>query len=386
MDSKIIDGDKEEGVDDGINKGNQYKAATVATTDISSTTTTTTYNPIDYQFPSKSISIETSSKQGPIESEEDIPLTGNTYERDGEIVSSDPKYNKESLDKDEATMPRYASARQDAIARYRSTKMGKIRLGTSSFIVGSAVGGFMGQSIFNNGKMMALVFGFMFWIMSMLRNAYGEMSRALGLGLIYLLQRTKAVRKQYRTGPHIRSMCRLGPRRPFPPLMEGVEENPWKYAPRSRDDPDFEMTKALLCVVLIGSICGGNVPLIPTWMGSAGGAAAFAVFGMGKNARGDLMRTMGMRVVALTSEAMRINAELRIASKVLIVSGKIFDKIMILDRKHRIKDRLVRGATMAYDMASRTFTNVQNDIQQGSGDGYSRGMNEEERRRTTRPR
>ena len=237
----------------------------------------------------------------------------------------------------------------------------------------------MGQSMFHNWKSMALSFGFLFWVMSMLRNDYGEMSRALGLGLIYLLQRTKAVRKQYKTGAHVQSMCRLGPRRPFPPLMDDGEENPWRYVPKSRNDPEFEMAKALLCVVLIGSVFGGNVPLIPTWMGSAGGAAAFAMFGMGKNARGDLFRTMGMRVVALTGEALRINSELSIATKVMIVSGKIFDKIMILDRKHRIKDRIVKGATIAYDMASRTFTSVQNDIQ--GNDVMRESMKKEEERR-----
>lgn len=385
MDTGRMDDDaKTKRVDETRREKDTYtKAASTATT-------TTSYNPIDYQFPSKSVSTETSNtKQGPMELEEDIPLTGNTDERISDVSSYDANYKMQSVDHtSQKDMPRFASARQDAIARYRSTKMGKIRLGTSSFLVGSTIGGFVGQSIFNNGKMMALFCGFMFWIMSLLRNDYGEMSRSLGLGLIYLLQRTRGVRRQYRTGPHIRSMCRLGPRKPFPPLMEGGEENPWRYAPMSRDDPDFEMAKALLSVVLIGSICGGNVPLIPTWIGSAGGAAAFAIFGMGKNARGDLIRTMGMRVVALTGEAMRINADLRIASKVLIVSGKVFDKIMILDRKHRIKDRIVKGATMAYDMASRTFTSVQSDIQQGngsSGDRYARGNDAEERRRT-RPR
>jgi len=168
--------------------------------------------------------------------------------------------------------------------------------------------------------------------------------------------------------------------------MEGEEENPWKYVPQERGDPDFEMIKALLCMVLIGSFCGGNVPLIPTWMGSAGGAAAFAMFGIAKNARGDLIRTMGMRVVALVGEALRINSDLDVARKVGRVAGRIFDKMMILDRKHKIKDRITQGASWAYERVSSTASRVKDDMQEGKEGDRGRGEDRNDRFRDDRYR
>eukprot|EP00979_Chaetoceros_neogracilis_P010649 scaffold2544_cov269-Chaetoceros_neogracile.AAC.3 len=322
-----------------------------------------TYNPIDYNFPSRSS--KSSSLNGNEGSDEDLPQTGEEP-NDAE--------QEQLHDKDRRRpMPKYTSARQDAIAKFSSTKLGKIQLGMASFGVGGTVGGFVGQSLLNHGKTTGLVVGFIFLLMSCLRNDYGEMSRSLGLGLIFLMRRSKAVRRRYRTGVHVRGMCRMGSRRPFPPVLEGEVENPWNYAPQSRDDPDFEMIKALLCMVLIGSFCGGNVPLIPTWMGSAGGAAAFAVFGIAKNARGDLIRTMGMRVVALVGEALRINSDLDVPRKVARVAGRTFDKLMILDRKHRIKDRIVQGGTWAYARVSNSAARVKKDMDEGKERGMGRG-------------
>jgi hypothetical protein len=170
----------------------------------------------------------------------------------------------------------------------------------------------------------------------------------------------------------VRALCRLRQRVPFPPVEEGEDENPWKYTPQSDRDPDFEMIKSMLCVILIGSFCGGNMPLIPTWMGSTGGAAMFAIFAIGKNPRGDLVRTMGMRVVALLSEAVDINAELNVTRKVTVVVGKVIDKLMILDRKHRIRDKIFKGAAATYDTLSSTVSRVQEDIQDRKGESSDR--------------
>ncbi len=311
------------------------------------------YNPIDYKFPSREITSNTNDGD-PKDDEEKLPKTGD---------------NEEQLDLDTnpigiRPMPQYASARKDAIARYSSTSLGKLKLAISTYLVGGAIGGFIGKSMLNQGGFFVIMSGFLFLTMSFLRNDYGEMSRSLGLGLIYLVRRTKYVRRRYKTGAHIRGMCRFGPRKPFPPVFEGEDENPWRYAPQSREDPDFEMVKALLCMILIGSFCGGNVPLIPTSVGAASGAAAFGILGIAKNARGDLIRTMGMKVVALIGEAMVINSELKVARKVATVGGKIFDKMMILDRKHRIKDRIVKSATWAYEQVSNTAARVQEDVRE----------------------
>jgi len=84
---------------------------------------------------------------------------------------------------------------------------------------------------------------------------------------------------------------------------------------------------------------------------------------------------MGMRVVGLGQEVIDINAELGVLRKSAVVGGKIFDKCMILDRKHRIKDRLISGFHWAYDQVTRTASQVQSDIKQdrSTGDGADAG-------------
>ena len=70
-----------------------------------------------------------------------------------------------------------------------------------------------------------------------------------------------------------------------------------------------------------------------------------------------------MRVVGLAQEVLAINSELRILAKTGTVGGLIFDKVMIMDRKHRIKDRIVAVCRWGYDKLSRTAAQVQADIQ-----------------------
>ena len=333
------------------------------------------YNPIDYKFPARNYNKDANLSDDKDTEIDELPRTRNIEDEDNKEVG--PNFDSDRRQR----VPQYESARKDAVARYSFTKLGKLKLAVSSFCVGGAVGGFAGQSMFNQGKLFVFISGFLFFVISFLRNDYGEMARSLGLASIYLARRTKAVRRQYRTGPHVRAMCRIGKRKPFPPVLEDSEENPWKYAPQSRNDPNFEMIKALVCMLLVGSFCGGSVPLIPTWMGSSAGAAAFGLFGIAKNARGDLIRSMGMRIVALASEASGINAELRVAKKVARVGGKLFDKMMILDRKHRIKDRVVQGASWAYTKAANTAARVQEDVKEGKENRDFRERDEESPRR-----
>jgi hypothetical protein len=207
---------------------------------------------------------------------------------------------------------------------------------------------------------MSVIMAGLLFFAGFLRNDYGELSRALGLAVLMTLQRTKSVRKEYPTMVHLKAMIRQGPRKPFPPVEEG--SSPWRYEPVYEDDPDFKMTYALLAMALVGSFCGGNVPLLPQWMGGIIGAVLFASFTSGSNARGDLGRTMGMRVVGLLQLVLKINTELRILGKAATVSGLIFDKIMIMDRKHRIKDKIVAICRWGYDKVSNTAAEMQADL------------------------
>lgn len=212
----------------------------------------------------------------------------------------------------------------------------------------------------NDALRMSIIFAGMLFFAGFLRNDYGELSRALGLALIMTLQRTKSVRRQYPTMVHLKAMIRQGPRRPFPPVEE--DGSPWRYEPVYEDDPEFKMTYALLAMALVGSFCGGNVPLLPQWIGGIIGAVLFASFTSGSNARGDLGRTMGMRVVGLLQLILKINTELRILGKAATVGGLIFDKVMIMDRKHRIKDRIVAICKWGYDKVSSTASEMQADL------------------------
>ena len=115
-------------------------------------------------------------------------------------------------------------------------------------------------------------------------------------------------------------------------------------------------------MALVGSFCGGNVPLLPAWMGGLIGAVAFASLAMGSNARGDLGRTLGMRVVGLIQVILAIQSDLRILGKSATVGGLIFDKMMIFDRKHRVKDKFVATFKWGYDKVSRTAQQVQEDM------------------------
>ena len=90
---------------------------------------------------------------------------------------------------------------------------------------------------------------------------------------------------------------------------------------------------------------------------------------------------MGMRLVATAGEAIEINQELDIATKVSVVVGKLLDKALILDRKHRIKDKLFTGATWIYDRISSTINNVQEDLNEEDVQQQPRNRREDQRRR-----
>lgn len=109
------------------------------------------------------------------------------------------------------------------------------------------------------------------------------------------------------------------------------------------------MLYSILAMSFIGSFCGGSVPIIPTWIGSLAGAGIFAFGCTLSSAKGDLCRTMGMRIVALLQELWYIQTDLRIIPKAAVVTSQVIDKMMLFDRQHRVKDRFLSLATRAYD-------------------------------------
>ena len=194
--------------------------------------------------------------------------------------------------------------------------------------------------------MLAPVLGILFLLGTFFRTPFGELTRALGLSIVLVLERTSRVRRTYPTWRLVPGCLGVAQRkRPFPPAR-----NPWRYQPRG-GDPDFNMMYALIAMAFVGSTCGGNIklPIIPTSMGALGGAALFATGCLANSARGDLCRSMGMRVVALVEELWEIQADLRIIPKVAVVSSQILDKLLIFDRKHKVKDKLLTLVNKGYD-------------------------------------
>jgi hypothetical protein len=305
-------------------------------------------NPIHYKFRSRTEQPDNFSKQNRRrEGADDVPLTFQ------ESLASEQGTDADGLTEN----PKFASARRDPATRYMATRRGKIVLILSSGTVGATVGAFIGKSFLDRPYFFAFTFFAAFVACTFLRNPYGELVKALGLALIYALKRTRRIRHQYPTYGHIKASIGAAQRRPFPPA-----DNPWAYEPEE-DDIDFRMLYSTAAMGFVGSAIGGNMPLIPTWLGALGGAGSFAFLTTTRDARGDLCRTMGMRVVSLGQEVLGINQELELLSKLGVVTGKVFDKCMILDRKHRIKDRLVTGFSWCYDKISRTASQVQNDMQ-----------------------
>lgn len=275
----------------------------------------------------------------------------------------------------------FSSARRDKITVYMSSTTGKVKIVSSASLIGGFVSLFLAkvrsitrfhcfrplhwsfsrllQSVIPVATNFLCIIGAAsFFIGSFFRTPFGELVRALSLSLILVLQRTATVRRLYPTWGYLAAS--LGRKnknlRPFPP-----SPNHWTYEPKRPGDVDFSMLYSVIAMALVGSFCGGNVPLLPTWIGSLTGAALFAFGCTLSNARGDLCRTMGMRIVALVQDLWVIQTDLKIIPKAAVVTGQVIDKLMIFDRKHRVKDRFLALVTKAYDSATQAASQIQDN-------------------------
>jgi len=321
------------------------------------------------------------------------------YEHDGDSLRRGQRREDGELE--------FASARRDITTVYQSTFNGRVALTLSCGMAGTIVGAFLGKSILNRPWGVASFCCGLFMFCTLLRNPYGELVRALGMTIILALSRFPKIRRRYPTWRHVQTSLGMADRQSFPP-----SPNPWNYEPRRDNDPEFRMLYTVIAMAFIGSTCGGNIPLIPTWIGSLAGAGFFGLSTTMNNARvrcrsflvrtchhfslyslfyllagqkGDLTRSMGMRLVALGEEIFGINTELGLLRKGGVVAGKVFDKILFLDRKHRIKDRLIAGASLAYDQVSSQMNSMQDNNERDVGRraqprDRDRSVNEDDRR------
>jgi len=244
--------------------------------------------PIHYTFPEASTTKHGQQPQTPDdEKEEDM---------DGRRQQRRPRPQA-------TTNTEFASPRRDIVTRYISTKRGRMIVTTSAYVVGMGFGACIGKVLpmlpsthkthQSTQLLVPTAFGILFAILSFTRGAYGELVRAMALSMVFLLQRTKRIRKLYPTIDHIKSLLKAGPRRPFPPAQrmdtdDGTiqyDDNPWAYKPLYVDDVEFRMLPSLIAMIFIGTVCGGTLPILPTWLGALLGAVLFASLTTMRNAR-----------------------------------------------------------------------------------------------------
>lgn len=355
------------------------------------------------QVPRQPGSLSSSSSQGQQQQNPSSPIhyefpiaaddNMNIYDNGGRESLSDNSKEGSVVDDDNRDMPSAtSSARKDLVTRYWSTKTGQAQIQTVLGLVGYGSGSFVGKSLVGGSDVARWIgyFSAIFLVVSTwFRTPMGELSRAVGLSLILVLQRTQRIRREYPTWRYVAAsvgIIRGGPRdargRPRGPLPFPPTRNPWKYTPRSPRDPDFNMMYALVSMAMVGSIAGGNLPFIPNWIGALVGAASFSFACTWQNShRGDLARTMGMRVVRAVSELWEIQADLQIIPKATVVSSQLIDKAMILDRKHRVKDRFLSLANNSYAQASKVAEQIQKQQRGGTNKDKNDNDNDNERDR-----
>ncbi len=105
-----------------------------------------------------------------------------------------------------------------------------------------------------------------------MRNPYGELVRALGLALIYTFQETKGVRQQYPVGwQRLRLALTF-----FNSSADTPARRRRQPFPNPKRPEDFSRVYALIAMALIGSVCGSNIPIIPSWLGAMVAAIGLA--------------------------------------------------------------------------------------------------------------
>jgi hypothetical protein len=102
-----------------------------------------------------------------------------------------------------------------------------------------------------------------------------------------------------------------------------------------------------VAMAIVGAIVGANVPiiLVPSSLlaliGAIGAAYVTTLPHSSTFSYGSVARCMGMRVVALARTSVYMERELHLGRHSAAVAGKLLDTVLILDRKHRLKDKLV---------------------------------------------
>lgn len=200
-----------------------------------------------------------------------------TYKYD-ETRSSDNNpidYNFKSNDDENEVMYESAKVKRDLLTRYTSSKIGKMKVALSSMLLGYGFGMMIRNMIPlpNNARSMSVgvIFAGCALGLNFIRTVYSDLLRSLALVMILTVTKTRDIRRRYPTLPHIKSILRPSTcsRVPFP-----YDGNPWQY--NGGRFEEFNMLYTALALGLVGGVVGGNIPLVPTFLGGPLGCAAFA--------------------------------------------------------------------------------------------------------------
>lgn len=294
------------------------------------------------------------------------------------------------------------------LTQYKSTKKGSLAIALSSTLVGAALGIALAKSShILPPSTTSMIFAAFFFLSSLSKykppnagnpnksptNPFSLLTQTLGLTLILLLQRTSNIRQSFPSKPHLQHMMRPSryPRQPFPPAdldSDNPEDsNPFKYEIQPNDSiymEQYSMFKILAAMALVGAISFANIPLIPTWMGGLAGAIVLVYIATLRNSKGDLGRSMGMKVVSLISELFMLNEDLEVLPKTIVVLNICLDKLLILDRKHSIRDKLTRALKWSYNQAMGVINTVRADVEGAQNKDDNDNDNDDDDRRGRR--
>ena len=143
----------------------------------------------------------------------------------------------------------------------------------------------------------------------------------------------------------------LVPREVFPPGAP----NPWRYAKRGPEDPDFGMARTLVAAVALGGFGANFLPLVSVFPSSivAALAAGCAVFAVTLNdARGDAARCLCARVVASAAVVLAAAGDARLGAKTMSAARLGGLRLNALDRKFGVSKTVAGLVSKAVDQAS----------------------------------
>ena len=155
-----------------------------------------------------------------------------------------------------------------------------------------------------------------------------------------LVKRFPNIRRQYPTRPNLVALVSQKPRVPFPP---NCNDKYWRYGSNGEDtDVHFEMTKSCLLMFLLSATLGfyttSHIPLVPNFAGAiAYGVVSFSLM-TSATKMGDCTRIAGQRLSSLLNVATNLERDVFLIRKASTVSGVVVGRIMVFDRKHRIRD------------------------------------------------